>query len=89
MFTKAADLFSKGVRKYLPDAFVIAVVMTLFVFIVALFMNLGEPLSMFKAWGDGFWTYLAFTMQMVLLLMTGMVLASVPFINKADCFHLL
>lgn len=36
-----------------------------------------------KILGDGFWTYLTFTMQMVLLMVTGMTLASVPFINRA------
>ncbi|MCU0094128.1 TIGR00366 family protein [Bacillus sp. OR9] len=35
-----------------------------------------------KILGDGFWTYLTFTMQMVLLMVTGMTLASVPFINR-------
>ncbi|WP_246055226.1 short-chain fatty acid transporter [Pseudalkalibacillus caeni] len=80
--TKLADLFAKGVRRYLPDAFVIAVLMTLFVLVIAIFMNLNQPATILKSWGDGFWTYLAFTMQMVLLLMTGMVLAAVPFINN-------
>ncbi|AMA72397.1 MULTISPECIES: short-chain fatty acid transporter [Aneurinibacillus] len=83
MLVKIADIFSKVVRRYLPDAFVIAILMTLFVFIIAILMNLSDPMTIFKAWGDGFWKYLAFTMQMVLVLMTGMVLASVPFINKA------
>ncbi|WP_257348526.1 short-chain fatty acid transporter [Pseudalkalibacillus decolorationis] len=82
MLSKAADHVSNGVRRYLPDAFVIAVLMTIFVLVVAILMNLDEPGKIVKAYGDGFWTYLAFTMQMVLLLMTGMVLAAVPFIKN-------
>ncbi len=82
MLSRIADRFSKIVQRYLPDAFVIAVLMTIVVLLIGLAMNPSEPKVIFKAWGDGFWTYLAFTMQMVLLLMTGMTLASVPFINK-------
>src|SRR5699024_6333963 len=44
--------------------------------------NPTEPKVILQGWGDGFWSYLAFTMQMVLLLMTGMTLASVPFISR-------
>ncbi|VEF46192.1 short-chain fatty acids transporter [Bacillus freudenreichii] len=82
MLAQIADRFSKVVQRYLPDAFVIAVLMTLVVFAIALAMNPNQTGMIFLAWGDGFWTYLAFTMQMVLLLMTGMTLASVPFINR-------
>jgi short-chain fatty acids transporter len=70
------------VERYLPDAFVIAILMTLFVFILAFFMKPSEPLALFSSFGNGFWVYLAFTMQMVLLLMTGMALASVPIIQR-------
>ncbi|WP_191561365.1 short-chain fatty acid transporter [Metabacillus idriensis] len=82
MLSSIADRVSKGVQRYLPDAFVIAVLLTLFVFIVGFFTNPAEPITLFKSFGDGFWTYLAFTMQMILLLMTGMVLAAVPFVRK-------
>ncbi|MEC2073369.1 short-chain fatty acid transporter [Alkalihalophilus marmarensis] len=82
MLTRVADRFSRGIQRYLPDAFVIAVLMTIIVIAVAIFFNPSEPVQVVAAWGDGFWTYLAFTMQMVLLLLTGMVLASVPFIKK-------
>ncbi|MFC0187245.1 short-chain fatty acid transporter [Fictibacillus aquaticus] len=82
LLTRTANVLSRWSNKYVPDAFVIAVLLTLFVFIVAFFMNPSEPMPILKSWGDGFWTYLAFTMQMVLLMVTGMTLASVPFINK-------
>ncbi|MGG1400975.1 TIGR00366 family protein [Bacillus salipaludis] len=81
MLNRIAGRFSKGVEKYLPDAFVIAVLMTLLVFVLGFFMKPSEPIELFQSFGDGFWVYLAFTMQMVLLLMTGMALASVPAIG--------
>ncbi|MDQ0271537.1 short subunit fatty acids transporter [Cytobacillus purgationiresistens] len=82
MLNRMANRFSKLVEKYLPDAFVIAVLLTLFVFVVAFFMKPADPLSTFKSFGNGFWSYLTFTMQMILLLMTGMALAAVPFIQR-------
>ncbi|WP_096187672.1 short-chain fatty acid transporter [Evansella halocellulosilytica] len=82
MLSRIANRFSQIVERYLPDAFVIAIVMTLLVFLAGWLMNISEPVQLIQSWGEGFWTYLAFTMQMVLLLMTGMVLASVPFISS-------
>ncbi|TKJ00676.1 short-chain fatty acid transporter, partial [Bacillus cereus] len=83
LLTRCANIFSRWSQKYVPDAFVIAVLLTLFTFIIALLMNPSNPYKIVKSWGDGFWTYLTFTMQMVLLMVTGMTLASVPFINRA------
>lgn len=82
MLNRISERFSTVIGRYLPDAFVIAVIMTLFVFILGFITTPNDPLELFQSYGDGFWVYLAFTMQMVLLLMTGMVLASVPFIRK-------
>lgn len=83
MLARVADAFSKFIYRYLPDAFVIAVIMTIFVFILGFINSPSQSVELFKWYGDGFWIYLAFTMQMVLLLMTGMVLAQVPFIKNA------
>ncbi|MGM0854817.1 MAG: short-chain fatty acid transporter [Bacillota bacterium] len=82
MLSSIADRVSKVVQRYLPDAFVIAVLLTLFVFIVGFITNPEEPITLVKSFGDGFWVYLTFTMQMVLLLLTGMVLAAVPVVKK-------
>lgn len=82
MLNRVSERFSRVIQRYLPDAFVIAVLMTLLVFVLAFFTTPADPMNLFQSFGDGFWTYLAFTMQMVLLLMTGMVLASVPFIRR-------
>ncbi|MBM7583487.1 short-chain fatty acids transporter [Bacillus pakistanensis] len=82
MLARIADRVSSGVQRYIPDAFVIAVLLTLFTFLVGFLTNPTEPISLFKSFGDGFWVYLTFTMQMVLLLLTGMVLAAVPVVKK-------
>jgi short-chain fatty acids transporter len=40
------------------------------------------PLQMIEHWGDGFWDLLSFAMQMVLILVTGWVLASTPLFRR-------
>jgi short-chain fatty acids transporter len=82
MLSSIANRVSRVVERYLPDAFVIAVLLTFFVFIVGFITNPEEPITLVKSFGDGFWVYLTFTMQMVLLLLTGMVLAAVPVVKK-------
>ncbi|MGN1400954.1 MAG: short-chain fatty acid transporter [Bacillus sp. (in: firmicutes)] len=82
MFNEWSNRLAKWISRYLPDAFVIAVLLTLAVFILGFFSSPNDPLELVQSYGDGFWVYLTFTMQMVLLLMTGMALASVPFIKR-------
>ena len=82
MLNGFSEKFARWISRYLPDAFVIAVLMTIIVFVLGFFSTPDHPAELIRSYGDGFWVYLAFTMQMVLLLMTGMVLASVPFIRR-------
>ena len=81
MLAKIADSFSELIRRFLPDAFIIAVLMTLLVIAAAWSIEPQSGVSVIASWGEGFWVYLAFTMQMVLLLITGMTLAKAPRIN--------
>nr|WP_282956867.1 TIGR00366 family protein [Bacillus mediterraneensis] len=82
MLNRVSSRFSRLVERYLPDAFVIAVVLSLIVFVIGFLMNPTEPGTLIESFGDGFWVYLGFTMQMVLLLMTGITLAAVPAIGR-------
>ena len=76
------------VEKYLPSPFVIALLLTLITFIFALFFT-GEEASIVKNgidilgfWQQGLWELLAFTMQMVLILLLGHTLALTSAFNK-------
>jgi short-chain fatty acids transporter len=64
------------VQRYLPDAFIFAIILTFVVFFAGMAVNGKSPLEMVTYWGDGFWGLLSFTMQMVLILVTGHTLAS-------------
>ena len=62
-------------ERYFPDAFVFALIAVVIVFLFGL--GVGEaPLELVKAFGDGFWSLVHFTMQMVLVIVGGFVVAS-------------
>ncbi len=70
----------------LPSPFSIAVLLTLFTFLMAFFYqgayNWQGVESTAFFWEKGFWELLKFTMQMALVLILGHALAMTPFINK-------
>ncbi|WP_079475955.1 short-chain fatty acid transporter [Marinococcus halophilus] len=70
------------VQRYLPDPFLFVLVLTLVVFFSGLLFTPSTPINMVTYWGDGFWDLLEFAMQMVLVLVTGYVLASSPFFSR-------
>lgn len=69
-------------QRYLPDPFLFVIILTLVVYVLGLVLTSSSPLDMVVYWGDGFWSLLAFAMQMVLVLVTGYVLASSPFFKN-------
>ncbi|MBI9092107.1 MAG: short-chain fatty acid transporter [Desulfobacterium sp.] len=75
MVKSIAGSFSKIVRRWLPDAFLFAVILTFAVFVFGIIFQGQSPVDMVKFWGQGFWKLLAFAMQMVLVLVTGHTLA--------------
>lgn len=68
----------KLVQRFLPDAFLFAVILTFIVFIMGIAIAGNTPLQMVQHWGNGFWNLLAFSMQMALILVTGYTLATSP-----------
>ncbi|MGF7057702.1 TIGR00366 family protein [Brassicibacter mesophilus] len=82
MFKKFTNGCVTIVQKYLPDPFLFAVFLTLFVFVMGIFATSQSPIQMVTHWGDGFWSLLQFSMQMALVLVTGHTLASAPIIKK-------
>ncbi|MGD6818583.1 short-chain fatty acid transporter [Metabacillus sp. 113a] len=76
------SLSNRLMQRYLPDPFLFVVILTFAVFLLGLLFTPSSPLQMVQFWGDGFWALLSFSMQMVLVLVTGHVLASSPFFKK-------
>jgi len=75
------NFFDRIVRRYLPDAFLFAIILTLIVYVMGIFMTESSPIQMVEHWGSGFWDLLAFAMQMALIVVTGYVLANTPLVK--------
>lgn len=69
-------------QKYLPDAYLFAVILTFIAFLMALGTTGKGPMDIVTAWGNGLWGILAFAMQMTLILVTGHAMASSPAIHN-------
>jgi len=91
MIARLGALLSKGFAKTAPDPFVIAVGLTLLTAVLAVTVGFSElvidgnkatisdkTMAMLDAWrgADGLWKFLAFGMQMCLILVTGHALAA-------------
>lgn len=76
------NFFDRMVQRFLPDAFLFAVILTLVVFLMGILFTGSTPIQMVEYWGNGFWDLLAFAMQMSLIVVTGYVLANTPIIKK-------
>src|SRR6478736_3472383 len=65
-------------ERWVPDAFVFALVATFVVFAAALAATPATAAQTIDAWGRGFWELIPFTLQMALVIITGHVLATSP-----------
>ncbi|MGB0494734.1 MAG: short-chain fatty acid transporter [Kangiellaceae bacterium] len=75
IISSSADFFSRIMQRWLPDAFLIAVILTGIIFISGLLFEQQSVTQMANHWGSGFWKLLTFSMQMVLILLMGSILA--------------
>lgn len=82
MMDKITSFFTELMRKYLPDPFVFALGLTFLTLALAVVIEGKNPISLVDAWGNGFWSLLAFTTQMVVILAMGYVLASAPLTER-------
>ena len=77
----SAELF----KRWLPDPFVFAVLLTLVTAAVSMAWVGAGPLEVLTGWYEGFWMLLEFGMQMVLILATGYAIAlSAPVAKLID-----
>ena len=76
MLHAMSRFFVTLVQKYLPDAYLFAIILTFISFIGALALTGKGFMAIITMWGNGLWGILAFAMQMILILVTGHALAS-------------
>lgn len=82
MFQRVAEACVKLVQKYLPDALIFALILTVIALIMGIGLTHQTPLAMTIHWWNGFWSLLAFAMQMTLVIVTGSTLAQAPIFKK-------
>ena len=70
------------VRSYMPDPFVLVLLLTLFTFGLSLWVTSAQPSLLLRYWNAGFWELLSFAMQMVLIVVTGEAIAETRFVQK-------
>jgi short-chain fatty acids transporter len=70
-------------ERWVPDAFVFALVATAVVIVAALGTTPSTLSQTIDAWGRGFWELIPFTLQMSLVIITGHVLATSPPMERA------
>jgi short-chain fatty acids transporter len=76
LVARAALRLTAWTERWIPDAFIFALLATVFVFGAALTWTPSSPLQVVDAWGNGFWDLIPFTLQMSLIIITGHVLAT-------------
>ena len=84
MFKKIVNGCVRVMNRWLPDAFLFAIILTIVVFIGAMAATGMGPIKIVDAWGNssGFWGLLSFSMQMALVVVLGSACASAKPVKK-------
>ncbi|GHB32373.1 short-chain fatty acid transporter [Salinicola rhizosphaerae] len=72
----------KLVERYLPDPYIFVLLLTIIAALAAMGFEQQSPLAVMRYWGDGFWGLLSFSMQMLMVLVSGFMLASSPPVKR-------
>ncbi|HKM50624.1 MAG TPA: TIGR00366 family protein [Candidatus Bathyarchaeia archaeon] len=80
-FEKVGYATSDWTETWFPDAFVFVLIASIAVFILGLALR-NSPYDLAIDFGKGFWTLLAFSMQMVLIIVGGFLVATSPPVLK-------
>lgn len=80
--SKITAFFTELMRRYLPDPFVFAIMLTLLTMALAFGVESRPIDAVVQDWGKGFWSLLAFTTQMAVILVMGYVLAAAPIVDR-------
>src|SRR4030095_16667237 len=76
LVARAALRLTAWTERWIPDAFIFALLATVLVFIAALVWTPSTTGQVVGAWGGGFLDLIPFTLQMSLIIITGHVLAT-------------
>ena len=82
MLTRVANAAARWSARWVPNAFVIACLLTLVVFALVIAVAGKDPIAAQGYWVKGFWELLELAMQMSLIVLTGYVVAVSPPVSR-------
>jgi len=82
LLARIAAACTAWAERWIPDAFVFALIAT-FLVVVAAILSGVAPMQVVQIWGGGFWELLQFTLQMALIIITGYVVATTRPVYRA------
>ena len=82
MLRSVSQRFNVAVENYLPNAFIFAIFLTFITLVLGMTITDQSLTEMSTHWYSGFWNFLAFTTQMVLILVTGYALVKAPPVQR-------
>lgn len=82
MIRTLSNFFTAIMQRWLPDAFIFAILLTLIVFLAGIFGEGQSASQMAHFWGEGIWNLLVFSMQVTISLVTGSVLAQTTAVKR-------
>lgn len=82
MLRSVSQRFNVAVENYLPNAFIFAIFLTFITLVLGMTITDQSLTEMSTHWYTGFWNFLAFTTQMVLILVTGYALVKAPPVQR-------
>jgi len=80
---RVALRFTDLAERWLPDAFIFALLATMAVVVAGLTAGRASPAHVATVWGRGFWSLIPFTMQMALIVISGTVVATAAPVRRA------
>jgi short-chain fatty acids transporter len=81
-FERVGRRFSDAAERFVPDAFVFALLATFLVLGAGVLATPTPAHEVVTIWGKGYWDLLPFTLQMALVVITGYVLATAPVVHR-------
>lgn len=78
LLPRTADLLARLAARFVPDAFSIACILALLTLALGVTVGGASLEQCVRAWGRGFWELLAFSMQIVVVIFAGYIVAVSP-----------
>jgi len=74
--------WAASAERWMPDPFLFAIILVFIIFIMGMAIQHLDPYALTQCMYKGFWAFLAFAMQMCVILMTGYAIAYHPAVHR-------